>query len=125
MSTRREFLRGMGLATAGLTLAPGEMLAAKKKTVQPAAPKSDKVKIAYIGIGNRGEQNIGEFARTNMVDVVALCDVDLNGKQCQKVLGMYPNAKRFTDFRKLFEEYGDHFDAHLFGETHGAHFPGS
>ena len=40
-----------------------------------------------------------------MVDVVALCDVDIKGKQCEKALSMYPNAKRFTDFRKLFEEY--------------------
>ena len=77
MSTRRDFLKGMGLATAGMALAPGEMLAAKKK-VQPApAPKNEKVRIAYIGIGNRGQQNIDEFAKTNMVDVVALCDVDL------------------------------------------------
>ena len=73
--------------------------------------KSEKVKIAYIGIGNRGQQNIDEFAKTNMVDVVALCDVDIKGKQCEKALSMYPNAKRFTDFRKLFEEYSDHFDA--------------
>ena len=58
----------MGLATAGLTLAPGELWADKKKKAQPApAPKSEKVKIAYIGIGNRGQQNIEEFARTNMV----------------------------------------------------------
>ena len=83
MSTRRNFLKGMGLATAGMALAPGELLAAKKKNkVQPAAaPKNEKVRIAYIGIGNRGQQNIDEFAKTGMVDVVALCDVDLQGKQ--------------------------------------------
>ena len=121
MSTRRDFLKGMGLATAGLTLAPGEMLAAKKK-VQSAAPKSEKVKIAYIGIGNRGQQNIDEFAKTNMVDVVALCDVDLQGKQCEKALKMYPDAKRFTDFRKLFDEYGDHFDAVAVSVPDHTHF---
>ena len=45
MSTRRDFLKGMGLATAGLTLAPGELWADKKKKAQPApAPKSEKVK---------------------------------------------------------------------------------
>ena len=99
MSTRRDFLKGMGLATAGLAVAPGSMLAAKKKKVQPAPePKNEKVRIAYIGIGNRGQQNIDEFAKTNMVDVVALCDVDLKGKQCEKALKMYPNAKRYTDF---------------------------
>lgn len=112
MSTRRDFLKGMGLTTAGLALNPVQNVFANTMTsAQTAAVKTEKVKIAYIGIGNRGEQNINEFAKTNMVDVVALCDVDLDGKQCQKVLNMYPNAKRFRDFRKLFEEYADHFDA--------------
>ena len=109
MSTRREFLKGVGLATAGLSMNPASVFAMTSK--ETAQAKSEKVKIAYIGIGNRGLQNIGEFAKTNMVDVVALCDVDLQGKQCEKALEMYPNAKRFTDFRKLFEEYSDHFDA--------------
>ena len=92
MSTRRDFLKGVGLATAGLTLTPGNVFAMTSKETKHA--KGEKVKIAYIGIGNRGEQNINEFAKTNMVDVVALCDVDLQGKQCQKVLAKYPNAKR-------------------------------
>ena len=123
MSTRRDFLKGVGLLAAGSALAPSEVLAAGKKKVQPAtAPKSDKVKIAYIGIGNRGQQNIEEFAKTGMVDVVALCDVDLQGKQCQKVLGMYPDAKRFTDFRKLFDEYADKFDAVAISVPDHSHF---
>ena len=120
MSTRRDFLKGMGLATAGMTLNPGGMFAMTSKETQQA--KSEKVKIAYIGIGNRGQQNIDEFAKTNMVDVVALCDVDLQGKQCQKVLNMYPNAKRFTDFRKLFDEYSDHFDAVAVSVPDHTHF---
>lgn len=109
MSTRRDFLKGMGLATASLTLDPSSVFAMTSKETKRM--HTEKVKIAYIGIGNRGEQNIEEFARTGMVEVVALCDIDIQGKQCQKVLAKYPNAKRFTDFRKLFEEYGDHFDA--------------
>ena len=109
MSTRREFLNGVGLATAGLSMNPASVFAMTSGETKQA--KSEKVKIAYIGIGNRGQQNIDEFAKTNMVDVVALCDVDIKGKQCEKALSMYPNAKRFTDFRKLFEEYSDHFDA--------------
>ena len=90
-------------------MSPGRVFAMTSKETKQA--KTEKVKIAYIGIGNRGQQNIDEFAKTNLVDVVALCDVDIQGKQCEKALGMYPNAKRFTDFRKLFEEYSDHFDA--------------
>ncbi len=120
MSTRRDFLKGMGLATAGVTLAPGNVFAMTSKETKSV--KGEKVKIAYIGIGNRGEQNIMEFAKTEMVDVVALCDVDLQGKQCQKVLAMYPNAKRYTDFRKLFEEYSNKFDAVAVSVPDFAHF---
>ncbi len=125
MSTRREFLRELGVTTAGLAL--GSM--SSKAFAQPmtskewADAKTEKVKIAYIGIGNRGEQDIDEFAKTNMVDVVALCDVDLDGAQCQKVLKMYPNAKRFRDFRKMFEEYGSHFDAVCAAVPDFIHFP--
>ena len=110
------------MATAGMALAPGELLAAKKKQQPAPAPKNEKVRIAYIGIGNRGQQNIDEFAKTNMVDVVALCDVDLQGKQCEKALKMYPDAKRFTDFRKLFDEYSDKFDAVAVSVPDHTHF---
>ncbi|MDE6078393.1 MAG: hypothetical protein K2G29_11745, partial [Muribaculaceae bacterium] len=47
----------------------GNTLAAAAPGREPKISKNDKVRIAYIGIGNRGEQNIDEFARTGMVDV--------------------------------------------------------
>ena len=51
MTTRRDFLKTMGLASAGLAFGSGEMLglnsAASRRNIK------DKVKIAYIGIGNR------------------------------------------------------------------------
>lgn len=53
------------------------------------------MKIAYIGIGNRGEQIIEDFARTGMVEVVALCDVDMGAKHTQKIMAKYPKAKQF------------------------------
>jgi predicted dehydrogenase len=91
-----------------MALAPGELLARESSlsSLAAAKPKGEKVKIAYIGIGNRGQQIIEEFAKTGMVEVVALCDVDLDGKQCEKVLSMYPKAKRFRDFREMFDKCG-------------------
>ena len=64
------------------------------------------MKIAYVGIGNRGQQIIEDFARTGMVEVVALCDVDMGAKHTQKVIGMYPKAKQFRDFRQMFDKAG-------------------
>ena len=45
MSTRREFLKGVSLATAGMTLTPGSVFAMTSKETRQA--KSEKVKIAY------------------------------------------------------------------------------
>ena len=124
MATRRDFLKEMGMAAAGIALgSSGKLFATPVTSKEWAAAKNEKVKIAYIGIGNRGEQNIAEFAKTGMVDVVAVCDVDLDGKQCQKVLSKYPDAKRFRDFRELFEKYGSHFDAVCASVPYHIHFP--
>ena len=86
-------------------------------------PKGEKVKIAYIGIGNRGMQIIEHFAETQMVDVVALCDVDMGAPHTQKVIGMYPKAKQFRDFRKMFDQAGKDFDAVAIATPDHSHFP--
>ena len=83
MVTRRDFLKTMSMASAGLALGAGDLLHAQ--TISPKKGRGDKVKIAYIGIGNRGEQIIEDFARTGMVEVVALCDVDMGAKHTQEI----------------------------------------
>ena len=78
MTTRRDFLKQMGVAAAGLGLAPlGSLAAGPAGANKTKNTGGDKVKIAFIGIGNRGEQNVAEFERTGMIEVTALCDVDL------------------------------------------------
>ena len=113
MTTRRDFLKTLSLASAGVALGSGSVLNGMPLGAGRVSGKvkGEKVKIAYIGIGNRGEQIIQDFARTNMVEVVALCDVDMGAAHTRKVMGMYPKAKRFKDFRKLFDEAGKEFDA--------------
>ena len=124
MTTRRQFIKDMGLAAAGLSLgSTGSLFAHPLSSKEHQEARKDKVKIAYIGIGNRGEQDIEEFAKTGLVDVVALCDVDLDGKQCQKVLNMYPKAKRFRNFREMFEKYSSQFDAVCAAVPDHMHFP--
>ena len=109
MTTRRDFLKTMSVASAGIALGSNGILNAA--THMPnQKPKGEKVKIAYIGIGNRGMQIIEAFHDTQMVDVVALCDVDMGAPHTQKVIGMYPKAKQFRDFRKLFDQAGKEFD---------------
>jgi predicted dehydrogenase len=124
MVSRRNFIKQLGIATAGLSLDPLGKLTASAAPAKPKQPATkEKVKVAFIGIGNRGEQDVEEFEKTGMIDVVALCDVDLDGKQCQKVLAKYPNAKRFRDFREMFEKYSNQFDAVIAAVPDLIHFP--
>lgn len=122
MTTRRDFLKTMSVASAGIALGSNGILNAA--THMPnQKPKGEKVKIAYIGIGNRGMQIIEAFHETQMVDVVALCDVDMGAPHTQKVIGMYPKAKQFRDFRKLFDQAGKDFDAVAIATPDHSHFP--
>ena len=112
----------MSVASAGIALGSNGILNAA--THMPnQKPKGEKVKIAYIGIGNRGMQIIEAFHETQMVDVVALCDVDMGAPHTQKVIGMYPKAKQFRDFRKLFDQAGKEFDAVAIATPDHSHFP--
>ena len=121
MVTRRDFLKTMSMASAGLALGTGDLLHAQ--TASPKKGRGDKVKIAYIGIGNRGEQIIEDFARTGMVEVVALCDVDMGAKHTQKIMAKYPKAKQFRDFRQMFDKAGNEFDAVAIATPDHSHFP--
>ena len=69
------------------------------------------------------QQIIEDFARTGMVEVVALCDVDMGAKHTQKVIGMYPKAKQFRDFRQMFDKAGKEFDAVAIATPDHSHFP--
>ena len=120
MATRRDFLKTASLFSAGLAFNGADLLAKSNYVHQS---HFDKVKIAYVGIGYRGEQDIDEFAKTGMVEVVALCDVDMGNKQTEKVMNMYPQAKRFKDFREMFEKAGNDFEAVCIATPDHSHFP--
>ena len=122
MASRRDFLKTMMVASAGLAVG-GRPSLLYGQDVKNAKTKGEKVKIAYIGIGNRGQQIIEAFDKTGMVEVVALCDVDMGAKHTQKVMAMYPQAKLFRDFRKLFDEAGNRFDAVAIATPDHSHFP--
>lgn len=99
---RRSFLKG-ALATGALTaFSPNLLLAANG---------ADKVRIACIGIGNRGADVVQDIHKTGLAEVVALCDTEMGSKPTEKVLKMFPNVPRFQDFRKLFDKMGKDFDA--------------
>ena len=60
---------------------------------------NEKINIACIGIGNRGESVVNSLFDTKLCNVVALCDTDMGAKHTRKIMEKFPNAQRFQDFR--------------------------
>ena len=123
MSTnRRDFLKTGATAALGLSGFTLISPAVLGKSMGYVAP-SDKVNLACIGIGNRGNEIIKELNKTGLCNVVALCDVDMGAKQTLEVMNMFPQAKKYQDFRKMFDEIGKEFDAVSIATPDFSHFP--
>ncbi len=106
--TRRLFLRHTAASLAGLGVAPmivpSHVLGADGQT----AP-SNKVNLAAIGVGGQGAGDIGGLSR--FCNITALCDVDW--RRGAATFDKFPKAKRFKDFRRMFDEAANSFDAVL------------
>src|SRR5690606_17410226 len=101
MMNRRKFLKDSA-TVAGFTIVSSNVLG---KTLGHVAP-SDKLNIAGIGVGGMGRRNL---ANMNTENIVALCDVDW--KYAQKTFDDYPNAKKFKDWREMYDKMGKSIDA--------------
>lgn len=103
---------------------------------------NDKVNVAVIGIGNQGDKNRKGFLQSGHCNIVALCDVDMEGRHTHEAryahgLTQTPpkladgeslpevepiKAKGYTDFRKMFDEMADEIDAVLIATPDHSHF---
>jgi hypothetical protein len=99
--SRRQFIGSAATAAAGLTLLPSRVVGGLRQT----AP-SDRLNIAGVGVGGMGRANLKNMASEN---IVALCDVDW--KYAQRCFDDFPNAKKYWDWRKMFDEMQDSIDA--------------
>lgn len=105
--TRRRFLQG-ALAGAAVLGCPA--------FVRSRAP-SDKLNIAIIGCGRRGAHNMQHMLGEN---IVALCDVEES--MLLQAAEKAPKAKKFRDFRKLYDDLKDgEFDAVVVSTTEHTH----
>ena len=82
-----------------------------------------KVRLACVGIGQQAWNDIGMFEATHLAQIAALCDTDLEGKQCQNALKRYPDVPRFTDFRKMLDAMEGKIDAVAVMNPDFSHFP--
>ncbi|MFT3903049.1 MAG: Gfo/Idh/MocA family oxidoreductase [Niabella sp.] len=122
MTTRKEFIRNAALASTGLALG-GVASKLNAASYGRVAGANGKVNVAMIGIGNRGWEVINDFDKTGLANFVALCDVDLGAAHTQNALNKFPNAKRFKDFRDMFDKMANEIEAVIVATPDFSHFP--
>ena len=105
MESRRDFLKKAAVAAAGLTIVPSKTIAG----LGHKAP-SDTMNIVGIGIGGKGHPNLVGMKTEN---IIGLCDIDW--KYAKNCFEEFPDAKRYWDWRKMFDELGDQIDGSYSG----------
>lgn len=125
MVNRRDFLKIAGASAASLALSgtSSQLFASPSAGAPAAARHGDKVNVAFVGIGGRGDQVELEMSATGMINVLALCDVDMGAEHTLRVMNKYPKARRYRDFRLMFDEMSSKIDAVIVCTPDFSHFP--
>jgi predicted dehydrogenase len=101
---RRGFIKQASLAAAGFWIVPRHVLGGKGYT----AP-SDKLLIASVGVGGKGQSDIDMFYKSGKAEIAFLCDVDDN--RAAETVKNFPKAKYYKDWREMYEKEHKNFDA--------------
>src|SRR5690606_1024156 len=102
-SSRRRFIKNTAIIGGSFFIVPRHVLG--KGYVAP----SDKLNIAGIGAGGKGESDLFEFAKSPNVNIVAMCDVD--DRQAMKSRERFPKAKYYHDYREMLAKEKNTIDA--------------
>ncbi len=109
--SRRGFLGTGAAAAAAITVLPSNTIAG----LGHQAP-SDKLNIAAVGIGGMGHGNLKNLKSEN---IVGLCDVDwAYADGCFKE---FPGAKKYKDWRIMYDELGKSIDGVLVATADHTH----
>ncbi len=86
----------------------------------------DKVRIAFVGLGGAGKQQVQRFMQTEKVKIAAFCDVDwrsdAGGRGPYNLIKKYPDVPRYYDFRKMLLEMDKEIDAVAVATPDHMHF---
>ncbi len=116
---RRTLLQGL-LAAGGYAAMPTMVFGAASRRRPISA--NEKINLACVGIGNRGNDDVKGFLATGLVNIVALCDTEIGEKRTVDSLLACPDAKQFQDFRKMFDTMGKDIDAVCIAIPDHSHF---
>ncbi len=103
-NSRRDFLKNTALTAAGFMIVPRHVLGGKGFL----AP-SDRLTIASIGVGGKGESDIANFYKSGKADIAVLCDVD--NRRAATTVKNFPKAKFYKDWREMLDKESKNIDA--------------
>ncbi|MCK0144645.1 Gfo/Idh/MocA family oxidoreductase [Arenibacter sp. F26102] len=110
---KRDFLKST--AALGLTaLLPSSVW---------ALSKNGRLRTAHIGVSNMGGADLASISSHELVDVVALCDVD--SKALAEAKKLHPNAVVYKDYRVMLKEMKNDIDAVIVSTPDHTHAPAS
>ena len=114
-SSRRDFLKSASVLSAGAVFIPNLM----------SCSPSGRLNIAVIGVGGQGQSNWSKMINQKEPkwneNIVALCDVDDN--RAAEAFAAMPKAKRFKDYRVMFDTMHKEIDAVMVCTPDHSHFP--
>jgi predicted dehydrogenase len=102
--SRRNFIQNSAIAAAAFTIVPRHVLGGPGFT----AP-SDKLLIAGVGVGGKGEWDINNFHESGKAEIAYLCDVD--DRRAANSIKRFPKAKYYKDWREMYDKESKNFDA--------------
>ncbi len=113
--SRRSFMKTAATISAGAMILP---------TLKSCSPNS-KVNLAFIGVDGRGGANIKgcdmkDGNGVSLNNIVALCDV--SEERAADGFNAFPKAKRFSDYREMFDKMGKDIDAVAISTPDHNHF---
>lgn len=74
-----------------------------------AAAQDKEIRVAHIGIGNRGTSLLKQVLERRNVKVAAICDTDAGKRDAAQTLAQRDNPKSYTDYRQVLDL--SHIDA--------------
>ena len=97
----RQFIKSLGYVAGGTALLATTPWLTSCTPEKLKEIKHEKARIALIGTGSRGQYHIHNLKEIPHAQIVAVCDN--YAPNLQQALELCPDAKSYTDYRKLLE----------------------
>jgi predicted dehydrogenase len=114
-TNRREFLQASTAAGVGFFV-----LGATADDKTERSPL-ERLNIACIGAGTGGKGESDTLQAAKVGNVVAVCDID--EERLEKISAKLPKARKFTDFREIFDKMEKEIDAVVVSTPDHTHAP--